>query len=132
MIEGLDHVAIAVNRIEDALQIFEKTLGLRLEGVKNVEQQKVKIAMLRAGAGKIELLESMGPESSVAKFLAARGEGIHHIAVEVSDIEGHLEELKNGGIALIDEKPRPGAEAKKIAFVNPRSTKGVLLELVEH
>ena len=132
MIKGLDHVAIAGNRIEDALQIFEKTLGLRLEGMKNVEQQKVKIAMLRAGAGKIELLESMGPESSVAKFIAARGEGIHHIAVEVSDIEGHLEELKSRGIALIDEKPRPGAEAKKIAFVNPRSTKGVLLELVEH
>ena len=132
MIKGLDHVAIAVNRIEDALQIFENTLGLKLEGVKNVESQKVKIAMLRAGAGKIELLESTSPESSVAKFIASRGEGIHHIAIEVSDIEGHLEELKAKGIALIDEKPRPGAEAKKIAFVNPKSTKGVLLELVEH
>lgn len=132
MIKGLDHVAIAVNKIEDALQIFENTLGLRLESVKNVEQQKVKIAMLRAGAGKIELLESTSPESSVAKFLASRGEGIHHIAIEVSDIEEHLEELKAKGIVLIDEKPRPGAEAKKIAFVNPKSTKGVLLELVEH
>ncbi len=132
MIKGLDHVAIAVNKIEDALQIFEKNLGLRLESVKNVEQQKVKIAMLRAGAGKIELLESTGPESSVAKFLASRGEGIHHIAIEVSDIEEHLKDLKAKGIVLIDEKPRPGAEAKKIAFVNPKSTKGVLLELVEH
>ena len=132
MIKGLDHVAIAVNRIEDALQIFERTLGLRLEDVKNVEQQEVKIAMLRAGPGKIELLESTNPESSVAKFLSARGEGIHHIAIEVSDIEGHLRELKAKGIVLIDEKPRPGAEAKKIAFVNPKSTKGVLLELVEH
>lgn len=132
MIKGLDHVAIAVNSIEDALQIFERTLGLRLEGVKNVEQQKVKIAMLRAGAGKIELLEPTNPEGSVARFLAARGEGIHHIAIEVSDIEGHLRELQAKGIVLIDEKPRPGAEAKKIAFVNPKSTKGVLLELVEH
>ncbi len=132
MIKGLDHVAIAVNRMEDALQIFEHTLGLKLEGVKTVEQQKVKIAMLRAGATKIELLESTNPESSVAKFLATRGEGIHHIAMEVSDIEGHLKELKAKGIVLIDEKPRPGAEAKKIAFVNPKSTKGVLLELVEH
>jgi methylmalonyl-CoA epimerase len=132
MIKGLDHVAIAVNRIEDALQIFENTLGLRLEGVKNVEQQKVKIAMLRAGTSKIELLESTNPESSVAKFLATKGEGIHHIAIEVSDIEGHLKELKAKGIALIDEKPRPGAEARKIAFVNPKGTKGVLLELVEH
>jgi methylmalonyl-CoA/ethylmalonyl-CoA epimerase len=132
MIKGLDHVAIAVNRIEDALQIFENTLGLRLEGVKNVEQQKVKIAVLRAGEGKVELLEPTGPESSVAKFLASRGEGIHHIAIEVSDIEEHLKDLKAKGIVLIDEKPRPGAEAKKIAFVNPKSTKGVLLELVEH
>jgi methylmalonyl-CoA/ethylmalonyl-CoA epimerase len=132
LIKGLDHVAIAVNRIEDALQIFEHTLGLKLESVKNVEQQKVKIAMLRAGSGKIELLESTSPESSVAKFLATRGEGIHHIAVEVSDIERHLRELKDKGLALIDEKPRPGAEAKKIAFVNPKGTKGVLLELVEH
>jgi len=132
MIKGLDHVAIAVNRIEDALQVFEHTLGLRLVTVKNVEQQKVKIAMLHAGTSKIELLESTSPESSVAKFLAERGEGVHHIAIEVSDIEGHLKELKDKGVVLIDEKPRPGAEAKKIAFVNPKSTKGVLIELVEH
>lgn len=132
MIKGLDHVAIAVNRIEDALQVFERTLGLRLESTKNVERQKLKIAMLRAGTSRIELLESTSPDSSVAKFLASRGEGIHHIAIEVSNIEGHLEELKAKGIVLIDEKPRPGAEARKIAFVSPKSTKGVLLELVEH
>ena len=132
MIKGLDHVAIAVNRIEDALQIFEHNLGFKLEGVKTVEQQMVKIAMLRAGATKIELLESTNPESSVAKFLANKGEGIHHIAIEVSDIEGYLKEWKDKGIALIDEKPRPGADARKIAFINPKSTKGVLLELVEH
>ena len=132
MIKGLDHVAIAVNKIEDALQIFERNLGLRLEDTKTVEQQKVKIAILRAGETKIELLESTDPESSVAKFLANRGEGVHHIAIEVTDIEGHLKELKDKDIALIDEKPRPGAEARKIAFINPKSTKGVLLELVEH
>jgi len=132
MIKGLDHVAIAVNKIEDALQIFERNLGLRLEDTKTVEQQKVKIAILRAGETKIELLESTDPESSVAKFLANRGEGVHHIAIEVTDIEGHLKELKDKGIALIDEKPRPGAEARKIAFIHPKSTKGVLLELVEH
>jgi methylmalonyl-CoA epimerase len=132
MIKGVDHVAIAVYRIEDALQIFERNLGLRLESTKTVEQQKVKIAILRAGETKIELLESTDPESSVAKFLANRGEGIHHIAFEVSDIEGHLKELKDKGLALIDEKPRPGAEARKIAFIHPKNTKGVLLELVEH
>jgi methylmalonyl-CoA/ethylmalonyl-CoA epimerase len=132
MIKGLDHVAIAVNRIEDALQIFERDLGLRLEDTKTVEQQKVKIAILRAGETKVELLEPTDPESSVAKFLANRGEGIHHIAFEVTDIEGHLKELKDKGLALIDEKPRPGAEARKIAFIHPKNTKGVLLELVEH
>jgi methylmalonyl-CoA/ethylmalonyl-CoA epimerase len=132
MIKSVDHVAIAVNRIEDALQIFERDLGLRLEDIKTVEQQKVKIAILRAGETKIELLESTDPESSVAKFLANRGEGLHHIAFEVTDIEGHLKELKDKGLALIDEKPRPGAEARKIAFIHPKNTKGVLLELVEH
>jgi len=132
MIKGLDHVAIAVSRIEDALQIYEQTLGLRLENTKLVEQQKVKIAILRVGKTKIELVEPTDPESSVAKFIANRGEGIHHIAIEVSNIEEHIKELKGKGIAMIDEKPRPGAEAKKIAFVHPRSTRNVLIELVEH
>jgi methylmalonyl-CoA/ethylmalonyl-CoA epimerase len=132
MIKGLDHVAIAVSRIEDALQIYEKTLGLRLENTKLVEQQKVKIAILRAGKTKIELVEPTDPESSVAKFIANRGEGIHHIAIEVTNIEEHIKELKGKGIAMIDEKPRPGAEAKKIAFIHPKSTRNVLLELVEH
>jgi len=132
MIKGLDHVAIAVNRIEDALRIYEQALGLRLESTKLVDQQKVKIAILRAGETKIELLEPTDPESSVAKFLEKRGEGIHHIAIEVSDIEGHLKELKDKGIALIDDRPRPGAEARKIVFIHPRSTRNVLLELVEY
>ena len=131
MIKGLDHVAIAVNKIEDALQIFEHTLGLRLESTKSVEKQKLKIAMLRVGATKIELLESTNSESSVAKFLANRGEGIHHIAIEVSNIERHLKELKDKGVVLIDEKPRIGAHGMKIAFLHPRSTKGVLIELCE-
>ena len=132
MIKGLDHVAIAVNKIEDALRIYERTLGLRLESTKLVEQQKVKIAILRVGEAKIELLEPTDPESSVAKFIANRGEGIHHIAIEVSDIEEHIRELREKDIAMIDEKPRPGAEARKIAFIHPRSTGNVLLELVEH
>jgi len=132
MIKGLDHVAIAVNKIEDALRIYERTLGLRLESTKLVEQQKVKIAILRVGEAKIELLEPTDPESSVAKFIANRGEGIHHIAIEVSDIEEHIRELREKDIAMIDEKPRPGAEARKIAFIHPRSTRNVLLELVEH
>jgi methylmalonyl-CoA/ethylmalonyl-CoA epimerase len=132
MIKGLDHVAVAVSRIADALQIYEKTLGLRLENTKLIEQQKVKIAILHAGKTKIELVEPTDSEGSVAKFIANRGEGIHHIAIEVTNIEEHIKELKDKGIAMIDEKPRPGAEAKKIAFINPKSTRNVLVELVEH
>ncbi|HKZ94127.1 MAG TPA: methylmalonyl-CoA epimerase [Candidatus Bathyarchaeia archaeon] len=132
MIKGLDHIAIAVNKIEDALLVFERTFGLKLEKTKTVDQQKVKIAILRAGQTKIELLEPTDPESTVAKFLASRGEGIHHIALEVSDMENHLKALKDKGIDLIDDKPRLGAEARKIAFIHPKSTKNVLIELVEH
>lgn len=132
MIKSLDHVAIAVNKIEDALQIFEQTLGLKLEHVKTVEQQRVRTAILRAGQTKIELLEPTDTESTIAKFLATRGEGLHHIAMEVSNIEDELRTLKEKGLALIDNKPRPGAEAKKIAFIHPKSTKNVLIEFVEH
>jgi len=132
MIKNLDHVAVAVSSIEDALRTFEETLGLRLEKVKTVEDQKVKIAVLYAGQTKIELLEPTSSDSAVAKFLASRGQGIHHLALEVTDIEEYLNELKAKGISLIDEKPRPGAIAKKIAFIHPKSTKDVLIELVEH
>lgn len=132
MIKGLDHVAIAVPKIEQALHIYERTLGLKLKEIRLVEHQKVRIAILYAGNTKIELLEPINDESPVGKFLQTKGEGIHHIAVEVSNIEEHLKELKEKGVTLIDEKPRPGAEAKKIAFIHPKSTRNVLIELVEH
>jgi len=132
MIKGLDHVAIAVSNIEETLAIYGSVLGLKVEHVKVVEQQKVRIAILRAGDTKIELLEPLSAESTVAKFLQSRGEGIHHIALEVSNIEDNLKDLKDKGMTLIDEKPRPGAEARKIAFIHPKSTRNVLIELVEH
>jgi len=132
VIRGLDHVAIAVNKLDDALEIFQRQLGLKLEKIRVVEQQKVKAALLHAGETKIELLEPTDSESTVAKFLEKRGEGIHHIALAISDIESHLKELKEKGIALIDEKPRTGMEGGKIAFLHPKSTKNVLIELVEH
>lgn len=131
MITGLNHVAIAVNKLDEAVEIFERQLGLKLEKMKVVEQQKVKVALLRAGDTKIELLEPTDTESPVAKFLEKRGEGIHHIALSVSGIESHLKELSEKGIALIDEKPRTGMEGGKIAFIHPKSTKNVLVELVE-
>ncbi len=132
MIKGLDHIAIAVNKIEEAIPIFEQKLGMKLEKTKTVEQQKVKIAILRVGQAKIELLEPTDPSSTIAKFIASRGEGLHHIALEVSDIESELKSLKDGGTDLIDTQPRPGAEARRIAFIHPKSTKNVLIELVEH
>lgn len=131
MIKGLAHVAIAVNKLDEALEIYERIIGLKLEKMKVIEQQKVKAALLRAGDTKIELLEPLDAESTVAKFLEKRGEGIHHIALSVSNIEGHLSELKQKGIALIDEKPRIGMEGGRIAFIHPKSTKNVLIELVE-
>lgn len=131
MIKGLNHVAIAVNKLDEALDVFDHQLGWKLEKTRVVEQQKIKAALLRMGDSKIELLEPTGADSTVAKFLEKRGEGIHHIAVTVSDIEGHIEELKEKGIALIDEKPRVGMEGGKIAFIHPKSTRNVLIELVE-
>jgi methylmalonyl-CoA/ethylmalonyl-CoA epimerase len=131
MIKGLDHVAIAVHNLDEALAVYQGILGLRLQKISLVEQQKVKTAMLLVGETKVELLEPTDPQSTVAKFLEKRGEGIQHIAIGVSNIETQLKELKERGITLIDEKPRIGAEGRKIAFLHPKSTKNVLIELVE-
>ena len=131
MFKCLNHVAIAVNNIDEALEVFERQLGWKLEKTRIVEQQKIKAALLWMGDTKIELLEPAGADSTVAKFLEKRGEGIHHIAVTVSDIEARIKELKEKGIVLIDEKPRLGMEGTRIAFIHPKSTKNVLIELVE-
>ena len=131
MIVGLDHIAIAVSQLDEALQIYEKILGLKLEKIRVVEDQKVRLAFLSAGETKIELLEPTTAESAVARFIEKRGEGIHHIALKVTDIEGFLEQLKEKGIVLIDEKPRVGAEGGKIAFLHPKSLKNVLIEICE-
>ncbi len=132
MIKGLDHIAIAVKNIEETLAVYGPILGMKIQRTKVVEQQKVRISILKAGDTKIELLEPLSDESTVAKFLQNRGEGLHHIALEVSNLDDHLKDLKDKGMTLIDEKPRPGAEARKIAFIHPKSTKNVLIELVEH
>ena len=131
MIVGLDHIAIAVRKLDEALQIYQNILGLQLEKIKVVENQKVRVAFLQAGKTKIELLEPTAPESTVAKFIEKKGEGIHHIALKVQNIEDFLKQLKEKGIALVDEKPRVGAEGGKIAFLHPKSLKNVLIELCE-
>ena len=132
MFIGMDHVGIAVKNLDEAVKIYRDALGFKLEGIHVMTEQKVKVAILSSGGEThVELLEPLGTESTIAKFLETRGGGIHHLAIKVKNIVNVLEEFKKNGITLIDEKPRMGAERKKIAFVHPKSTKGVLLELCE-
>lgn len=132
MFVGMDHVGVAVKSLDEAVKVYRDVLGFKLEGVHVLKERKVKVAFFSTGNdAQIELLEPLGSDSPMAKFLEVRGEGIHHIAVRVDDIEAVLTQLRQKGVILVDEKPRDGAEGKKVAFVNPKSTKGVLLELVQ-
>jgi methylmalonyl-CoA/ethylmalonyl-CoA epimerase len=107
-------------------------LGMKCTGEEVVEEQDVKVAFLPVGESEIELLESTSPDGNIAKYIQKKGEGIHHIAFEVDDLEAKLEELKEKGVRLIDEKPRYGAGGARIAFLHPKSTNGILVELCEH
>ncbi len=131
MVKKIDHIGIAVNNLDDALKFYEDVLGMNLHGTEIVEEQKVKVAFLPIGDTEIELLESTDKEGPIAKFIEKKGEGIQHIAYRVDDIEKELEEMKQKGIRLIDEKPRYGAGGAKIAFLHPKSTNGVLVELCQ-
>jgi len=128
----IDHLGIATRGIDEALKFWENALGLKNVHTETVEDQKVRVAMLPIGESRIELLEPTSEDSPISKFLEKRGGGIHHIAVEVKDIEASLAKLKSEGARLIDEKPRIGAEGCLVAFVHPSSTGGVLLELVQN
>lgn len=125
------HIGIAVKDAEAALKLYKEVLGLEPAHIETVESQKVKTVHIPIGDSSIELLESTSPEGVVAKFIEKRGEGIHHIAIEVDDINAALEEMKAMGFQLIDETPRMGAGDMLIAFIHPRSTNGVLLELCQ-
>jgi methylmalonyl-CoA epimerase len=127
----IDHLGIAVKSIDEALKFYREILGLDLAGTEIVEEQGVEVAMLPIGESRVELLQPTGENSPVAKFLARRGPGIHHICIEVEDINAKLAELKGAGAELIDEQPRRGAGGHLIAFVHPKSTSGVLIELVQ-
>ncbi len=127
----INHLGIATNGIDEALKFWQDALGLENVHTETVEDQKVRVAMLPIGDTKIELLEATSEDSPIAKFLEKRGGGIHHIAVEVENIEESLMKLKKEGTRLIDEKPRLGAEGCLIAFVHPSSSNGVLLELIQ-
>ena len=127
----IDHLGIAVHSIEEAKKLFQDTLGLEFEGSETVAEQKVTTAFFPVGDSEVELLESTAPDGPIAKYLEKRGEGIQHIAFRVENIEEALAELKERGIRLIDEKPRKGAGGAKIAFLHPKSTHGVLIEISE-
>lgn len=127
----INHLGIATKGIDEALKFWEDALGLENVHTEVVEDQKVRVAMLPIGESRVELLEPTSDDSPISKFLEKRGGGIHHIAVEVDDIEASLAKLKENGMRLIDETPRIGAEGCLVAFVHPASTNGVLLELVQ-
>ena len=127
----VDHIGVAVKDLKKALEFWEKTLGIPCVGVEEVAEQKVRTAFLPVKDTEIELLEPTADDSPVAKFIEKKGEGIHHIALRVENLEEALEELKARGVQLIDEKPRYGAGGARIAFVHPKATGGVLLELSE-
>ena len=132
LVIGVGHIGIAVNKLDEAISLYRDVLGLRLEGVHVVEEQKVRVAFFSTdGETRIELLEPTESESPVAKFIEKHGEGVHHIALKVRNIEAVLEELKKKGLRLVDEKPRIGVGGAKIAFIHPKSTRNVLLELCE-
>ena len=124
-----DHIGVAVKNIDAALKFWETTLGIKCAGVEEVAEQKVKTAFLPLKDTEVELLEPTAEDSPVAKFIEKKGEGIHHLAIRVDDVQKALEELKSKGVRLIDETPRKGAGGATIAFIHPSATGGILLEL---
>lgn len=131
MIRKIDHIGIAVANIDEAIKLYTQALGLKVADIETVTEHKVKIAMIPVGESKIELLEPTHPEGNLARYIEKRGEGLHHLALEVSDIEATLESLKTENIPLVDETPRIGAGGSKVAFLHPKGANRVSIELVE-
>jgi methylmalonyl-CoA epimerase len=131
MIHSIDHIGIAVRSIEASLDFYENTLGLKVTGIEEIPERKVRLAMIKLDNQVIELVEPMSEESPIHQFLEKRGEGLHHLAFLVSDIEVALEQMKKKGVELINPKPVQGAHGRKIAFVSPKSTHGVLMEFCQ-
>ena len=128
-ISHIEHLGIAVQNLEESIAYYENVLGLKCYSIEVVQDQKVKTAFFKVGQTKIELLESTSPDGPIGRFIEKKGEGIHHLAFAVDQLEESLEEVRSKGVRLIDEKPRKGAEGLDIAFLHPKSTHGVLTEL---
>ena len=131
MIKKIEHLGIAVESIQESLKVYEALLGTSCYKLEEVESEGVKTAFLQIGESKIELLEATNSESPIAKFLGKKGKGIHHIAFDTDNIEEDLERLKNEGFELIHQSPKDGADNKIIAFLHPKSTDGILVELCQ-
>nr|WP_211211995.1 methylmalonyl-CoA epimerase [Flexithrix dorotheae] len=127
----IEHIGIAVKDLEASIKYYEEILGMKCYAIEEVKDQKVKTAFFKVGQTKIELLESTDPSGPIGKFIEKKGEGMHHIAFAVNEIEDKLQTVKEKGVRLIDETPRKGAEGLQIAFLHPKSTNGVLTELCE-
>lgn len=127
----IDHIGVVVRDIEKALDVYEAAFGLPLKEVVDVPEDKVKVAFLPIGKSNLELVQPTSEDTGTARFLEKHGEGVHHICIEVADLDQTLGRLKDGGVQLIDEVPRKGAHGR-VAFVHPKGAHGVLVELVEH
>ena len=127
----VEHIGIAVSRLADSVPLFEKLLKSQCYKTEIVESEKVNTAFFKTGDTKIELLESLEANGVISKFIEKKGEGVHHIAIEVEDIESEIERLKKEGFTLLNEKPKKGADNKMICFIHPKSTNGVLIELCQ-
>ncbi|HZX60080.1 MAG TPA: methylmalonyl-CoA epimerase [Mucilaginibacter sp.] len=128
----IEHIGIAVCDITKAGKLYEKLLNTQIYKTENVESEGVRTVFLRSGPNKIELLEAITPNSPIHKFIEKRGEGIHHIAFDVEDIEAEMDRLKKEGFILLSDKPMPGADNKLVCFVHPKSANGVLIELCQN
>ena len=132
MIRGIDHIAIAVEDIDASIALFEKVFGMKLKHREDVAEFKAKVATLSTDGTDIELVQATSPDSPIAKFIAERGPGIHHIALEVGDIAAALATLEKEGVRLLDTAARPGKQGSRVAFIHPKATGRVLCELVEN
>jgi methylmalonyl-CoA/ethylmalonyl-CoA epimerase len=131
MLKKINHVAIAVNNIEEAAKFYQNILGLSLSGVEVVTAQKTRVGFFKIGESNIELVQPSEPDSPLVKFLETKGQGIHHLCFEVDDVEAEVKSFLEKGATMIDQKSRPGAHNTRVAFVHPKSSNGVLIELCE-
>ncbi|CAM3745573.1 methylmalonyl-CoA epimerase [Cytobacillus oceanisediminis] len=131
MIKKVDHIGIAVRSLDKALPFYTETLQLPFLGIEEVESQGVKVAFIKAGETKLELLEPTSPESPIAQFIEKRGEGLHHVALGVDSIQERINEMKEKGIRMLQDTPKPGAGGAQVAFMHPKSTGGILYEFCE-